>query len=108
MVTASQSLEQRRAALRRANEIRVFRSLEKKRLKAGEVSVHELLLAPPPEMVTMRVHELLLASPKVGRVKAQKLMRQTACASSQTLGRLSPRRRAELAALLPHYRPGRP
>ena len=94
------SLTQRLDALQRANEVRTRRAQLKKDLKAGRVSIHSLLLAPPEYVQTAKVIDMLLAVPKYGRVKAGKVLQQCRISPSKTIGGLSERQRAELVLLL--------
>jgi hypothetical protein len=94
------SLAQRMEALNRANEIRTQRAQLKRDLKAGSVSVHDLLFDPPSYIATAKVFDVLLAVPKYGRVKVNKVLVQCRISPSKTIGGLSPRQRTELAALL--------
>ena len=94
------SNEQYMAALARANEIRVFRAKLKKDVKRGKVTARGLIAVPPEQAQTMHVFDLLLAMPKVGRVKANKLLRHCNVSPSKTLAGLSERQRRELLALL--------
>jgi hypothetical protein len=87
-------------ALQRANEIRTQRAQLKKNLKAGRVSIHELLLQPPEYVQTAKVFDMLLAVPKYGRVKANKVLVQCRISPSKTIGGLSQRQRGELVSLL--------
>jgi hypothetical protein len=92
---------QRFEALEHANEIRSYRAQLKRDLKYGRKSVLDVLRAPADELETMKVFDLLLAMPKVGRVKAGKILARTKCSMSKTVGGLSERQRGELIALLP-------
>lgn len=98
--TPQRSLEQRQAALDRANEIRKFRAQLKRDIKAGRKCAVDLLTDPPAEVETMKVFEVLLALPKVGRTKAGKLLNVVRASPSKTIGGLSARQRNELVTLL--------
>ena len=87
-------------ALSRANEVRTLRAQLKRDLKAGRVSIGALLLDPPPYLETAKVFDMLLAIPKVGRVKATKILDSCRVSPSKTFGGLSERQRAELAGRL--------
>lgn len=100
-VVPARSLEQRMDALGRANRVRVFRAQLKRDVKAGRVSARALLTSPPTELETMAVFDLLLAVPKVGKVKANAMLRKVRVAASKTIGGLSERQRDELTLLLP-------
>jgi hypothetical protein len=94
------SLLQRLDALKRANDIRTRRAQLKRDLKAGRISIHQLLLDPPAYLETAKVFDMLLAVPKYGRVKANKVLTQCRISPSKTIGGLSERQRSELVALL--------
>lgn len=91
----ARSLAQRREALKKANEIRSHRAVVKRELKAGRQSPVSAL--EDPKCDTMLVFDLLLATPKVGRVKANKLVQQIGISRSKTIGGLSDRQAGELA-----------
>jgi len=87
-------------ALSKANEVRALRAELKRDLKAGRVSIGALLLDPPRYLETAKVFDMLLALPKVGRVKASKILHSCRVSPSKTFGGLSQRQRAELAGRL--------
>jgi hypothetical protein len=101
--TPERSLDQRMDALGRANEVRVLRAQLKRDLKAGRVSIGALLLDRPPYVETAKVFDMLLALPKIGRVKATKILQSCRVSPSKTFGGLSERQRAELAERLYRY-----
>ena len=94
------SLDQRRDALRRANEIRVRRAQLKKDLKSGSARIEGVLLDPPEYVETAKVIDILMAVPKFGRVKAARFLNQCRISQSKTVGGLSERQRTELVQLL--------
>ncbi len=87
-------------ALSRANEVRALRAQLKRDLKARKVSIGALLVNPPPYLQTANVLDMVLALPKVGRVKATKVLHSCRVSPSKTFGGLSERQRAELAGRL--------
>jgi hypothetical protein len=87
-------------ALSRANEVRALCAQLKRELKARRVSIGALLLDPPPCLETAKVFDMVLALPKVGRVKATKILQSCRVSPSKTFGGLSERQRAELAGRL--------
>jgi hypothetical protein len=93
------SLDQRMEALKRANDIRVRRAQLKKDLKDGRVQIEEILLDPPSWVETAKVFDMLMAVPKLGRVKAARLLNSCRISQSKTVGGLSERQRAELVSL---------
>jgi hypothetical protein len=100
--TPERSLDQRMAALEIANEARALRAQLKRDLKAGRASIGELLLDSPAFLQSAKVFDMLLALPKVGRVKAAKIMNNCRVSPNKTFGGLSDRQRAELAERLNH------
>lgn len=94
------TLVQRKKALNRANVIRTKRADLKRDLKAGRVSIHDLLLEPPEYVHTAKIFDLLLAVPKYGRVKVNKILQMCRISPSKTIGGLSPRQRTELVSML--------
>lgn len=98
--------EQRISALEEGNRIRVYRANLKRDLKAGRRSIRDVILAGATDqrIATMKVADALLATPRIGRVKADKILRRVKVSPSKTLGGLTTRQRAELlevAALTP-------
>ena len=55
---------------------------------------------PPPYLETAKVLDMVLALPKVGSVKATKILHSCRVSPSKTFGGLSERQRAELAGRL--------
>jgi hypothetical protein len=93
------SLDQRMEALKRANDIRVKRAQLKKDLKDSRVQIEAILLDPPEWVETAKVFDMLMAVPKLGRVKAARLLNSCRISQSKTVGGLSERQRAELVSL---------
>lgn len=94
------SLDQRMAALERANGIRSARAQLKRDLKAGRVKIVDLLGNPPDYVLTAKVFDMLLAVPKYGRVKANRILNQCRISPAKTIGGLSERQRGELVSRL--------
>jgi hypothetical protein len=68
------ALQQRMAALAKADRVRLARAQLKRDLKKRRVSICDVLADPPEWIETMPVLQLLLAVPKVGRVKATAML----------------------------------
>ena len=83
-------------ALRKANDIRSRRAQLKRDLKAGKTKVETLLLDPPDYVLSAKTFDMLLAVPKLGRVKANRILTQCRISPSKTIGGLSERQRGEL------------
>lgn len=100
------SPEQRASALAHANAIRSARAQWKRDVRTRQADPVAVVLDPPAEFESMRVLEVLLAMPKVGRVKADVMLRRAGVSPSKRLGGLTVRQRAQLVALLPSGRRG--
>lgn len=98
--TRRRSLEQRLAALRLANDVRLARAELKRKLAAGRVRLEEVVAEPPACAATAKVYELLLATPKIGPAKANRLLSSCRIAPTKTVTGLSSRQRSELLARL--------
>jgi hypothetical protein len=92
--------EQRRAALAKAAEARRIRAELKQMLKAGEVSLADVLArADSAEaLAKMRVSDVLEAMPAYGPVKARRLMEDLDIAPTRRIRGLGPRQREALLA----------
>ncbi len=97
--------EERRAALAKATQARRIRAELKQMLKAGEVTLGDVLSraddAEP--LAKMRVVEVLEAMPAHGPVKARRVMEELDIAPSRRLRGLGSRQRT---ALLAHFEGG--
>jgi hypothetical protein len=100
MMPPDRSLDERMTALAGANEIRSYRAALKRDLRAGNANVIDVLLAPTPQLNTMKVEDLLGAVPGLGPVKIAMMLRASRASRAKTVGGLSVRQRRELAALL--------
>lgn len=92
--------EQRAAALAKAAEARRIRAELKQMLKAGEVSLREVLdrSSSAEPLAKMKVADVLEAMPAFGPVKARRLMEELEIAPSRRLRGLGPRQREALLA----------
>jgi hypothetical protein len=93
------TLAQRLDALKGANVIRCTRAQMKKDIEAGRVSAADVLREVPSHAESMKVFDLLLVVPKVGRVKANKILRAHVISPSKTVAGLSERQREMLLAV---------
>jgi hypothetical protein len=96
----ARSLDQRMAALRRANDIRSRRAQLKKDLKSGRTSIGNVISDPPEFVLTAKVYDMLMAVPKYGKVKATRFLNTCRISQGKTIGGLSDRQRSELLELL--------
>jgi hypothetical protein len=88
----------RREALNKAAQARKLRAEMKQRLKSGEIDLpHVLARADDDEVIAKtRVSEVLEAMPKVGRVRARRLMERLDISSSRRLRGLGVNQRERL------------
>ena len=97
---SGRSLDYRSTALRRANEVRIARSQLKKQLQAGTVRIEVVLASPPEHVLRAKLLDLLVAAPRLGPVKAARLLHSVGISESKTVAGLSERQRALLVELL--------
>jgi hypothetical protein len=98
--TPERSVEQRNAALRKANATRLKRADWKKRVKHHEEDPFAALVDPPAELASMRVYDWLRSMPMMGKAKADRILRMCGISAVKTLGDLSERQRCEISTLL--------
>lgn len=91
---------QRLLALKQANEVRTRRSRLKRDIHAGRVPVAYVLTEVPDYVATATVMEVLTWTPKVGRVKAKRILDSQRVSPSKTLRSLSQGTRERLVAAL--------
>jgi hypothetical protein len=77
--------------LRLANEIRSARAQLKKDLASGKIELAQVLARPPECVRTARVRDVLLALPRIGLVKAVRILADCGIAPTKTLGGLTER-----------------
>lgn len=90
------SLEQRRAGLAKANEIRSKRSQLKRDIRAGRENAMRVVANPPWFVETMAVQDVLLATRRVGVTKAWKVLSRAGISPAKPLGALTHRQRKVL------------
>jgi hypothetical protein len=73
--------------LRLANEIRSARAKLKKDLASGKIELAQILAQPPECVRTARVRDVIVALPRIGSVKAGRILADCGIAHSKTLGR---------------------
>jgi hypothetical protein len=95
---STRATEQRTQALKEANRIRTYRSGVKQQVRSRHLSPAAVLF--DPDCATMLVIDLLVALPRVGRVRANQIMRRVGVSPSRSLADLTGRQRAELESVL--------
>lgn len=106
MATAPiRSLDQRHAALAEANRRRTLRAQRKALWRRGAVEearadLFDLMERPDEWAATWRVWDVLLAQPRIGAVKARRILNEVGISPIKTLAGLTERQARELRALL--------
>ena len=85
-------------ALKRANRIRLARAELKRQVAVGEITAGEVILACPPEAVSMPLAELLLSQRRWGDARCRKFLDTNGISETKLLGSLTERQRQALAA----------
>jgi hypothetical protein len=88
------------SALRQANQVRGLRAKLKQDLRADKVRFELVLATRADYLASAEVFDLLVAVPKIGPVKAGRLLTVAGVSPSKTVGGLSERQRARLIELL--------
>ncbi len=89
--------EQRRAALKKAVETRQKRAAVKKEIKAGQLSLIQVLdRVSDPIIAKMKISALLKSLPGVGKVRAEKLMEKIGIDQSRRIQGLGSKQRENL------------
>ena len=91
--------EQRQAALEKAHAARVARTQALAPVKAGSVTLAAVLADEDSPLQKAKVRQVLLAVPGIGKVRAEKIMKDIGITGNRRVGGLSPRQRQELADL---------
>jgi hypothetical protein len=93
--------KQQREALERANKVRYERAQFKREIKAGEVSLADLLREGVPECLEKeKAEKLLQAAPRVGPRAARKLLERAGASQFRLAGDLTWRQRVQIAGQL--------
>ncbi len=87
-------------ALRQANQVRGLRAKLKQDLRADKVRLELVLATRADYLASAEVFDLLVAVPKIGPVKAGRLLTVARVSPSKTVGELSERQRTCLIELL--------
>ncbi len=94
------SQEEKKNALAKAQEMRRARSQMRERLKKGDLDLNEVLKADDEVTARMRVAYLLRSLPRVGKVKAQRIMEEIGIDEKRRVQGLGKRQREALLARL--------
>lgn len=92
--------QERCTALQEANRVRFARADAKRALKSGELDLHDLLMNPSEELKGAKVEEMLLAVRGMGRIKVNRVLRESGVSRSKTLVGLTHGQRDRLLEVL--------
>lgn len=88
--------EQKKKALEKAQEMRRARAELRNKLKRGDISFAEILEKDDPVVGRMRVSYLLKSLPRIGKVKAEKIMEEVGIDESRRVQGLGKRQKEAL------------
>jgi hypothetical protein len=91
---------QRKAALERANQIRLARAQLKRQIAGGDVSAAHIILDSPTEASSWAVWDLLISQHRWGTTKCRKFLSTNNISETKQLGQLTERQRRVLAEQL--------
>ena len=87
-------------ALQRANEVRLARAERKRNIGSGTLTVAEVILTCPWEAASMTIAELLTSQRRWGTTRAGKFLAGIGMPETKTVGSMTERQRALLAAMV--------
>jgi CheY-like chemotaxis protein len=99
-IASTRLRESRMLALRQANQVRGLRAKLKQDLHEGNVRLERILATGADYLASAEVLDLLVAVPKLGPVKACRLLKIAQISPSKTVGQLTERQRTRLIELL--------
>jgi hypothetical protein len=80
--------------------VRSRRAELKRELRAGKIRLEQILATPADYLASAEVFDLLVAVPKIGPVKAGRLLTVARINPAKTIGELTERQRTHLIELL--------
>jgi hypothetical protein len=86
----------RRRVLEQAGAIRAQRTTLRSDIRSGTVRLAEIIADPPEYVSTMRVFDLLHSDPRLGRLRAERLLDECGIPKRRTFAHLSDRERQVL------------
>ena len=95
--------EQRREALRQANQVRRLRADDKALIRSRKLDPRTILANPPEHWKAARIAYLLRGVPGVGRIKVDRILETQGVSPVKTIAGLSPQQRQRLSESLDRY-----
>lgn len=100
MAIPYRTLEQRKEALRKANEFRSSKARLKKDLKQEKVKLDQLIKSQNEIFLNMKARELLQSIPGVGEFSARKILNDCKIKPTRKIGALGKRQKSCLWEIL--------
>lgn len=98
--TIDASPPQHMLALQEANKVRLARAELKRRIAAGDLSVADVVVSRPEEVLSMPISDLLLSQRRWGLTRCRKFLAAMPMSENKTVGSMTERQRVALAAML--------
>lgn len=98
MALPSLTPEEKRKALEKAQDMRKARAQLRMGLKKGEIKFEDILNGDDPVVQRMKVSYLLRSLPRVGKIKAEKIMQEIGIDESRRVQGLGKRQKEALLA----------
>jgi len=96
MVLPNLTPEEKRKALEKAQCMRKARAELRQKLKKGEINLAEVIDSDDPVVQRMKVSYLLKSLPRIGKVKAEKIMEEVGIDKSRRVQGLGRRQKEAL------------
>jgi hypothetical protein len=87
-------------ALQHANRVRLARAEMKRRIRAGQLSVGEVILNCPWQAYSMEISDLLMSQKRWGQARCKRLLVHIGVPENKQIGTLTERQRVALAGIL--------
>ena len=100
------AMPQRLQALERANRVRLARAELKRRVAAGQLRAAEVIIATPPEAISMPVCELLTSQRRWGVERSRRCLTLLHIPENKHIGTMTERQCRALASALDGGGPG--
>lgn len=98
--TQAHTGDQRLAALKAANRVRLARAELKRKVAAGEVSAADVVVNCPWEAASMPISDLLRSQRRWGAARCRRLLVSLSLPENKEVGTMTERQRVVLAAML--------
>jgi hypothetical protein len=90
--------DQHLRALRHANRVRLARAEMKRRIRAGQLAVVEVILNCPWEAYSMEISDLLMSQNRWGLARCKRVLSSSGVPENKQIGTLTERQRVALVS----------